>query len=190
MRAATTVESGGGGKDKERWNIGRCGSHVDPEGHRGHQNEHYGSCSFDHNRCCRGGMKTSNFRQLGKRGVAQISLPAVDQTDRGVIGLQQTRGVIQTAGFIEEKGQASDPSQYQCGHVMRDGWLLFSIRGMVMFSKILIQSERSVRCTDMHGHGDANTKAAEKVDQDHLVQRTRHEKFNGGFDTRQIAGHH
>uniref|UniRef100_A0A915J037 Uncharacterized protein n=1 Tax=Romanomermis culicivorax TaxID=13658 RepID=A0A915J037_ROMCU len=29
----------------------------------------------------------------------------VDQTDSGVVGLQQAAGVIQTAGFIEEKGQ-------------------------------------------------------------------------------------
>uniref|UniRef100_A0A915IF72 Uncharacterized protein n=1 Tax=Romanomermis culicivorax TaxID=13658 RepID=A0A915IF72_ROMCU len=51
--------------------------------------------------------------------------------------------------------QASDPSQYQCGHVMRDGLLLFS--------------------------------AAEKVDQDHFVQRTGREKLNGWIDTWRMA---
>uniref|UniRef100_A0A915J252 Uncharacterized protein n=1 Tax=Romanomermis culicivorax TaxID=13658 RepID=A0A915J252_ROMCU len=84
--------------------------------------------------------------------------------------------------------QAGDPSQYQWGHVMRDGWLLFSVRGAIVFTKILVQRERGVRCPNVHGHGDANTKAAEKVDQNHFMQRTRREKFNRWINTRWVAG--
>uniref|UniRef100_A0A915J460 Uncharacterized protein n=1 Tax=Romanomermis culicivorax TaxID=13658 RepID=A0A915J460_ROMCU len=71
---------------------------------------------------------------------------------------------------------------------MRDGRLLFSVRGAIVFGKILIQSERGVCCANMHGHGDANTKAAEKVDQNHFVQRMRPEKFNSRVDTGRVAG--
>uniref|UniRef100_A0A915L8W0 Uncharacterized protein n=1 Tax=Romanomermis culicivorax TaxID=13658 RepID=A0A915L8W0_ROMCU len=62
------------------------------------------------------------------------------------------------------KTPCRDSSQYECGHVVRDGRLLFSARGVVVISEILIQCERSVRSTDMHGHDDADTKAAEKRD--------------------------
>uniref|UniRef100_A0A915KGP3 Uncharacterized protein n=1 Tax=Romanomermis culicivorax TaxID=13658 RepID=A0A915KGP3_ROMCU len=79
--------------------------------------------------------------------------------------------------------QASDPSQYQCGHIMRDGRLLFSVRGAIVFAKILVQGEGSIGCTNVNGHSDANTNAAEEVDQNHFVQRTRREKLNGWVHT-------
>uniref|UniRef100_A0A915IBS7 Uncharacterized protein n=1 Tax=Romanomermis culicivorax TaxID=13658 RepID=A0A915IBS7_ROMCU len=54
--------------------------------------------------------------------------------------------------------QAGDPSQYQCGHVVRDGRLLFSVRWTIKFAKILVQSERGIRCANVNGHGDADAK--------------------------------
>uniref|UniRef100_A0A915JX72 Uncharacterized protein n=1 Tax=Romanomermis culicivorax TaxID=13658 RepID=A0A915JX72_ROMCU len=45
-------------------------------------------------------LNIRNFQRLGKWGVLRIGHPAVDQTDSGVVGLQQAGGVIQTAGFI------------------------------------------------------------------------------------------
>uniref|UniRef100_A0A915JK02 Uncharacterized protein n=1 Tax=Romanomermis culicivorax TaxID=13658 RepID=A0A915JK02_ROMCU len=86
-------------------------------------------------------LNVGNFGRLREWCVLRICHPAVDQTDSGVVGLQQAQWVIQAARFIEEKGQmgvvngvndaellgsqASDPSQYQCPHVMGDGPLLF-----------------------------------------------------------------
>uniref|UniRef100_A0A915L9G3 Uncharacterized protein n=1 Tax=Romanomermis culicivorax TaxID=13658 RepID=A0A915L9G3_ROMCU len=57
--------------------------------------------------------------------------------------------------------QARHPSQDECGDVI----------------------QQSVCCANVNGHGDANTKAAEEVDQNHLVQRTRDEKLKGWVDT-------
>uniref|UniRef100_A0A915HLP6 Uncharacterized protein n=1 Tax=Romanomermis culicivorax TaxID=13658 RepID=A0A915HLP6_ROMCU len=37
--------------------ISHYGSHGGREDHRGHQNEPYGSCGFDHNRCYHGGVR-------------------------------------------------------------------------------------------------------------------------------------
>uniref|UniRef100_A0A915K3Z7 Uncharacterized protein n=1 Tax=Romanomermis culicivorax TaxID=13658 RepID=A0A915K3Z7_ROMCU len=77
-------------------------------------------------------LNIGNFGRLWEWRVLRVCHPAVDQADSGV-----------TSGFIEEKGQmggvngvndaellgpqASDPSQYQCGYVMRDRRLLFSV---------------------------------------------------------------
>uniref|UniRef100_A0A915JWG0 Uncharacterized protein n=1 Tax=Romanomermis culicivorax TaxID=13658 RepID=A0A915JWG0_ROMCU len=73
---------------------------------------------------------------------------------------------------------------------MRNGQLLFSIRGTMMFTKILIQGERSICCVNVNSHGDTNTKAAEKVDQNHFMQRTQGEKFDGRINAWWISGHH
>uniref|UniRef100_A0A915HLE0 Uncharacterized protein n=1 Tax=Romanomermis culicivorax TaxID=13658 RepID=A0A915HLE0_ROMCU len=67
--------------------------------------------------------------------------------------------------------QARDPAQNQCGHVMRNGRLLFLVQGAIVFGKILVQSKRGVCCVNVNGDSDANTKAAEEVDQNHFVQR-------------------
>uniref|UniRef100_A0A915I6U7 Secreted protein n=1 Tax=Romanomermis culicivorax TaxID=13658 RepID=A0A915I6U7_ROMCU len=71
---------------------------------------------------------------------------------------------------------------------MRDGRLLFSVRGAIVFAKILVQSEQSVCCPNVNSHSDANTKAAEKVDQNHFMQCTRREKLNGWVDTPWMVG--
>uniref|UniRef100_A0A915HKW1 Uncharacterized protein n=1 Tax=Romanomermis culicivorax TaxID=13658 RepID=A0A915HKW1_ROMCU len=83
--------------------------------------------------------------------------------------------------------QASDPSQYQCGHVVRDGRLLFSVQGTIMFAKILVQSWRGVRCVNVNGHGDVNAKTAKEIDQDHFVKRAWREKFNGWINMWRVA---
>uniref|UniRef100_A0A915L745 Anoctamin dimerisation domain-containing protein n=1 Tax=Romanomermis culicivorax TaxID=13658 RepID=A0A915L745_ROMCU len=83
--------------------------------------------------------------------------------------------------------QASNPLQYQCGHVMQNGQLLFLVRGVIIFAKILVQSEGGIHCANVKDHKDGDTKAAEEVDQNHFVQRTQCEKLNGWIDMQQMA---
>uniref|UniRef100_A0A915L1Q2 Uncharacterized protein n=1 Tax=Romanomermis culicivorax TaxID=13658 RepID=A0A915L1Q2_ROMCU len=73
---------------------------------------------------------------------------------------------------------------------MGDGRLLFSVGGTVVFREILIQGERGVRCANMNGHNDADTKAAEKINQNHFVQCTRREKLDGRVNAWRVSRRH
>uniref|UniRef100_A0A915JTK9 Uncharacterized protein n=1 Tax=Romanomermis culicivorax TaxID=13658 RepID=A0A915JTK9_ROMCU len=74
--------------------------------------------------------------------------------------------------------ETGDPSQDQRSDVRRNGRLLFLVRGMVVIAEVLIQGQQSIRRANVNGHSNANTKAAEEIDQDHFMQRMRHEKLN------------
>uniref|UniRef100_A0A915K9R4 Secreted protein n=1 Tax=Romanomermis culicivorax TaxID=13658 RepID=A0A915K9R4_ROMCU len=73
---------------------------------------------------------------------------------------------------------------------MRDGQLLFLVQGAVVFTEILIQSERGVHCPNVNSHGDTDTKAAKEIDQDHFVQRTQCKKFDGWVNAWRITRRH
>uniref|UniRef100_A0A915ITL1 Uncharacterized protein n=1 Tax=Romanomermis culicivorax TaxID=13658 RepID=A0A915ITL1_ROMCU len=43
---------------------------------------------------------------------------------------------------------------------------------------------------NVNSHGDQNAKAAEKIDQNHLMQGSRREKLDRWIDTRRMTWHH
>uniref|UniRef100_A0A915KY71 Uncharacterized protein n=1 Tax=Romanomermis culicivorax TaxID=13658 RepID=A0A915KY71_ROMCU len=84
--------------------------------------------------------------------------------------------------------ETSDPSQDQCSHVRRNGRLLFLVLGMVVIAEVLIQGQQSIHCVNVNSHSNANTKAAEEIDQDQFMQRMRHEKLNRWINTGWVMG--
>uniref|UniRef100_A0A915JXH2 Uncharacterized protein n=1 Tax=Romanomermis culicivorax TaxID=13658 RepID=A0A915JXH2_ROMCU len=54
--------------------------------------------------------------------------------------------------------------------------------------EVLIQGQRSIHRANVNCHSNANTKAAEEIDQDHFVQRMRREKLDRWIDMRRVTG--
>uniref|UniRef100_A0A915KUW6 Uncharacterized protein n=1 Tax=Romanomermis culicivorax TaxID=13658 RepID=A0A915KUW6_ROMCU len=55
---------------------------------------------------------------------------------------------------------------------------------MVVISEVLVQGQQCICCRNVNSHGDADAKAAEKIDQNHLMQGLWREKLDRWIDTR------
>uniref|UniRef100_A0A915HMS4 Uncharacterized protein n=1 Tax=Romanomermis culicivorax TaxID=13658 RepID=A0A915HMS4_ROMCU len=87
----------------------------------------------------------------------RVRHPRINEANVSVIGLDQTRWVVQSASFVEEQGKMGgldsvntteffspntpNPLQDESGHVWGNEWVGFMVTRAVVFAEILVNGQ-------------------------------------------------